>query len=149
MYEAISAWRFASEGSGPAIASNSLFIRIRAHIYTSENGSPGNWWHAGKKGAEMNALPAPSFASMAYQNPASWADEFSDWVLERCTHREHHDDWGGLSALHRDFAEWSVTRGQVPCSRLTLETLLSEEGFLVLDGMVRGLFLTEDLWAIR
>jgi hypothetical protein len=91
---------------------------------------------------------SPPIASMAFEEPAEWLDDLCAWTQARCTHREGRDDWGGLSVLHIDFAEWSVDTGRVPCARHTFETLLRSEGFLIRDGMVQGIFLTEDLWAI-
>jgi hypothetical protein len=87
--------------------------------------------------------------SMANPDPAAWEDDLCKWASERCTRREGCEDWGGVGALHTDFAQWTVDHASVPCSRITFEALLRSEGFLVRDGLVQGMFLTEDLWAIR
>lgn len=97
----------------------------------------------------MNASTVPPpIASMAYEDPAEWLDDLCEWVQTRCTLREGRDDWGGLGILHVDFAKWSVDNGRVPCTRITFEALLRDEGFLIHDGLVQGIVLTEDLWAI-
>ena len=82
------------------------------------------------------------------QDHKAWADDFRQWMGERCTPRRAREDWAGVGALLVDFAEWSVNRGEVPCSRNTLEKLLGDAGFVVVNGMVRGLVLNADLLAI-
>lgn len=78
-------------------------------------------------------------------NGEAWIEDFHIWKQERCASRETHEDWGGVGALLVDFAEWSVARNEVPCSRPTLEDLLRDAGFLIANGMVRGLVLKADL----
>lgn len=51
--------------------------------------------------------------------------------------------------LTRDFAEWAITHESVPCTRQTFELLLANGGFLLADGMVSGLILKADLWALE
>ena len=80
---------------------------------------------------------------------AEWQGDFDDWKAQRCVHREDKDDWGGISALLVDFAEWCVARNAVPCSaRATFEQLITAAGFHLNEGMVAGLVLRVDLEAV-
>jgi hypothetical protein len=112
-----------------------IFTDIAEEIIRSNNYVPG-----------IPVTPAPLVAE---HDPSEWEDDCCEWIGERVTHREHFDDWGGLSALHCSFAKWSVDHGRVPCTRQTLEALLRDAGFLVVNGMVQGVLLTEDLWPLR
>ncbi len=95
--------------------------------------------------ANVDQVVNTPIASLADHSPDEWEDEFLAWFLDRCTHREHYDDGGGLSTLHRDFSGWLIDRGSVPCNRATFETLITDAGFPIDHGMVRGVVLTMDL----
>ena len=82
---------------------------------------------------------------MTEQNGEAWIEDFQIWMQERCASRQTHEDWGGVGALRVDFAEWSVARNKVPCTRTALEALLRDAGFFIANGMVRGLVLKADL----
>jgi hypothetical protein len=55
---------------------------------------------------------------------------------------------GGVGPMMVDFGECAINHNSVPCTRLVLETLLRDAGFIVTDGMVQGLVLSVDLEAI-
>jgi hypothetical protein len=82
---------------------------------------------------------------MAYQNHVYWAGDFGVWLKARCGHRMGREDSTSVSALHLDFIDWSRSRNEVPCTRRTIELLLRDAGFIVVDGMVQGLVLLADL----
>jgi hypothetical protein len=77
----------------------------------------------------------------------SYMADFQIWIQQRCAQRQRHEDWGSVGSLLVDFCEWSVNRGEVPCSRDTLEKLLDDAGFVIVNGMARGLVLKVDLQA--
>lgn len=82
-----------------------------------------------------------------YHDPRAWAEDFQRWALARCVYRDR--CFGGIGALHTDFCEWAIVSESVPCQRRTFEVLLTESGFLLAEGLVSGLFLTADLWALE
>jgi hypothetical protein len=92
--------------------------------------------------------PAAGLVPIIFPDHEAWADDFRLWMRERCASRQTHEDWGGVGALLVDFAEWSVARGEVPCTRDTLEKLLVDAGFVIANGMARGLVLKADLLAV-
>jgi hypothetical protein len=81
-------------------------------------------------------------------DPAAWREDFAGWRVESCIHREGRQDSGGIGCLWVDFCEWTVGRDSVPCPRRTFERLLEDAGLLVVDGLVSGLILRSDLWAV-
>jgi hypothetical protein len=86
--------------------------------------------------------------SAAKQDLEPWSEDFSLWRDARCACCDGHEDWGGVANLHVDFAQWSVDRREVPCTRITFEALLRDSGYLVADGLVQGLILIAELRAI-
>lgn len=70
------------------------------------------------------------------------------WLLDRCVSRDR--CFGGIAALHLDLARWCAEHGlPVPASRRAFVEALEAEGFTVsTDGMVAGLVLKADLWAL-
>jgi hypothetical protein len=96
--------------------------------------------------------------SYRYKYDDSFEDDFFfidchlvHWISERCIHREGYDDWGGLKVLERDFYDWCV-KSKTPvgaASAVLFEQGLQIRGHRIEDGMVSGLFLKEDLWALE
>jgi hypothetical protein len=80
-------------------------------------------------------------------NSSGWAEEFHRWALSRCVFRDR--CFGGIGSLHCDWCEWQVSHNDVPASRVVFEGLLRDSGFLFADGLVYGLILGEDLWALE
>jgi len=78
-------------------------------------------------------------------SPEAWSGDFAIWMKERCAHREGKDDWGVVGSMLVAFGEWATQHQSVPCTRLVLEALLRDAGFIVVDGMVQGLVLLVDL----
>lgn len=107
---------------------------------------------------ELTKPPKPSSVSFVSHAPGlvpiisadheAWAVDYRLWIRERCAQRETHEDWGAVGSLLCDFAEWSVNRGEVPCSRQTFERLLQDAEFVIVNGMARGLVLKVDLHAV-
>jgi hypothetical protein len=85
--------------------------------------------------------------SLAVVDPDAWADDIAGWALERCINRDDHEDYGGLSALLIDCAEWCIAHETVPPDRDVFFDILSRTGFLIVDGFVSGLILKIDLEA--
>jgi hypothetical protein len=80
--------------------------------------------------------------------PEACREDFAGWIAANCLRREGRDDWGGIGALLVDFAEWCVTHNVIPCRRAAFERLLQDAGFRINEGMVGGLVLGADLWAV-
>ena len=93
---------------------------------------------------QQEARP-PAF-SMIEHDSANWLEDFHRWILDRCLYRAR--CFGGVGALHRDFCEWASEHQFVPCTRRTFERLLSDQGFLLAEGLVSGLFLRADYEAV-
>jgi hypothetical protein len=120
-----------------------------------------NWTPGGKQiieehpKVELTKLTKPGSVSFGSSRPGyipiispeEWAADVAIWMKERCAHREGRDDRGGVGPMLVDFGEWAVTHHSVPCTRLVLEALLRDAGFIVVDGMVQGLVLLADLLA--
>jgi hypothetical protein len=71
------------------------------------------------------------------------------WISERCMHRDGYDDWGGLRVLQRDYDNWCL-QSRTPLSPPALfEQGLQIRGHRIENGMVSGLFLREDAWALE
>lgn len=71
------------------------------------------------------------------------------WISERCVHREGYDDWGGLQVLWRDFNDWCV-KSRTPLAFYALFwNCIQWRGHRIENGMVSGLFLREDAWALE
>lgn len=79
-------------------------------------------------------------------DPAAWAEDFHRWAFGCCVYRDRH--FGGIGALHTDFCQWTNAHESVPCTRMTFEALLRDQGFFFADGLVYGLLLKED-WGAR
>ena len=92
--------------------------------------------------AEIIALIQP----LAH-DPEAWMEDFHRWALDRCVYR--HRCFGGIGALCSDFGEWAVAHSSVPCTRQTFERLLTDFGFFFAEGMIYGLILKADLWALE
>lgn len=75
------------------------------------------------------------------QDPEAWRAPFVEWLKSQCVY--HSRGFGGLVCLHRDYCEWEIARNDVPCTRETFTTLLSEAGFLM--GEIRGTVLVSGL----
>lgn len=86
-------------------------------------------------------LPVPT------HDPAEWREPFAKWALSVCAYRDR--CFGGIPALCADFGKWAVTHDSVPCRIDTFEALLRDAGFLCADGLVSGLILKSDLWALE
>jgi hypothetical protein len=122
------------------------------------NWTPGKQISEEHRKTELTKPPKPSSVSFVSPTPRlvpiispdheAWADDFRLWIRERCAQRHAHEDWGGVGALHVDFAEWSVARNEVPCTRPTFEALLRDAEFFIANVLVRGLVLKADLLAI-
>jgi hypothetical protein len=74
---------------------------------------------------------------------------FPIWVAERCIHREGFDDWGGLPAMTRDFHQWCEQAGVPPITDEWFLRMLKAHGYEIQLGMVGGLFLAADAWALE
>jgi hypothetical protein len=79
-------------------------------------------------------------------DPEAWMEDFHRWALDRCVYRDR--CFGGIGALWSDFGEWAVGHSSVPCTRRTFELLLTDFGFFFAEGMIYGLILKADLWAL-
>lgn len=72
----------------------------------------------------------------------AWTEDFHRWLIERC---QYNMRWfTSMEALHRDFADWLVSRREAPPKEIAFEALLREAGFLFADGMVSALTLKRD-----
>jgi len=80
---------------------------------------------------------------MADHDPHAWAEDFHRWMLDRCAGGDRY--FGGIRALHRNFRDWSLGRGEVPCTEAVFGRLLNDAGFLIAYGLVSGVMLREDL----
>jgi len=67
---------------------------------------------------------------------------FGQWRMTTCVVKER--CFGGVGCLHVRFAAWCIAHDALPCTRETFETLLTDAGFLIADGLVSGLILAED-----
>jgi len=80
-------------------------------------------------------------SSIHSHDPAEWRKPFARWLDSACVRNPR--CFGGLSCLHLAFCEWEIARGEVPCTRVTFERMLSELGFLM--GEVSGVMLVSSL----
>jgi len=85
---------------------------------------------------ETQIISAPA------DDPDAWRKPFHAWALSECVFRDR--CFGGIGCLHVHFCEWADAHNDVPCTRETFEALLTDAGFLVCDGMVSGVILSED-----
>jgi hypothetical protein len=74
---------------------------------------------------------------------------FPLWVQERCMTRAGFDDWGGLKTLRNDFHQWCEQAGVPPITDEWFDRMLTAHGYRVERGMVSGLFLAADMWALE
>ena len=87
--------------------------------------------------------PTPVYDPLAGE-PAAWEDELHQWVTSRCAFRDR--AWGGVSALHRDYVEWSHASGNIPPATIsTFRLWIGAQGFVLTGTLVCGLVLAEDL----
>jgi hypothetical protein len=77
------------------------------------------------------------------------SDNLGSWLLCRCSYKDN--CWGGVGALHVDYAHWRARRGELlPYTLPAFRAALTAEGFQVEDAgtdgpMVYGLLLRCDL----
>jgi hypothetical protein len=86
-------------------------------------------------------------SGMAIHDPAAWAADFHHWAITRCVFRDR--CFGSVGALLSDFTEWQAMRDEVPCTRMTFESLLRNAEFLFAEGLVYGLLLKADVVAME
>jgi hypothetical protein len=75
---------------------------------------------------------------------AAYEEALHQWVLDRCVFRDR--AWGGIRALHNDYAVWcdKVMR-DVPAGLPAFEKLLKEFcSFTTENGLIYGVLLRED-----
>lgn len=96
----------------------------------------------------INLCPSGTFSLPEYA-PGAWQEDLDRWLPERCLHRDGYEDYGGVGSLWRDFVEWSLANNEVPCPELAFAPLLKAAGWEIVNNMVCGLFLREDLWVLR
>jgi hypothetical protein len=79
---------------------------------------------------------------------AAYEETLHAWALARCVFRD--GTWGGIKALHKDYATWcSEAARDVPAGLATYERLLRDFcSFTTKDGLVYGVLLQED-WERR
>jgi hypothetical protein len=78
---------------------------------------------------------------------ATRLDALREWMSVACVASDR--GFGGVGCLHVHFSEWqSGIHDAVPCSRTVFVRLLEHEGYLICDGMVSGLVLSEDWYRI-
>jgi hypothetical protein len=68
-----------------------------------------------------------------------WRTSVIAWLTCQCSTHRHL--YGSLRCLHEAFCEWEAAGGGVPCTRLTFEAILGEQGYDMYEGMVAGLAL--------
>jgi hypothetical protein len=130
---------------------------MKADVRWLEWGSGGETFEQGSKvepskpsktnfeGFEGSTFSQVQSFSPLEAEPAAYEEAFHQWMQERCVFRDR--AWGGVGALHRDYAIWCDHGCQdVPAGLPTFEKLLREEGFVVTEHrVVYGLLLAEDL----
>jgi hypothetical protein len=93
---------------------------------------------AGSTSSQNEKISAPEAEPLAYE------DAFDQWARSRCVFRDR--SWGGIAALHVDYARWCDQTGRdVPASRKTFEWLLRDQGLWINEGFICGLLLKEDV----
>src|SRR5271170_8388056 len=76
-------------------------------------------------------------ASIPPHDPAEWRKPFARWLDFACVRDPR--CFGGAGCMHIAFCEWVIGQQDVPCNRLTFESLIRESGLLISDGLVCGL----------
>jgi hypothetical protein len=84
---------------------------------------------------------------IANHEPMFWQEDVFRWAMERCVYRDR--CFGGIGALCADFAEWAISAKSVPCTLRTFRQLLEEAGLFVVDGLVYGLTLRQDIAVVQ
>jgi hypothetical protein len=80
-------------------------------------------------------------------DPAAWREPVAEWLDVACV--RHWRCHSSVTSLHRAYTEWELSHEDAPCRRETFELLLRELGFLIVDKLVSGLILREDLNGLR
>jgi hypothetical protein len=101
----------------------------------------------GGNGRSVPGVMNREYHSLAVAEPDAWAEDIAAWALQRCINRDDREDYGGISALLINCAEWCIAHETVPPDRDVFIDILSRTGFLIVDGFVFGLILKCDLEA--
>jgi hypothetical protein len=108
----------------------------------SSTAKPSELGFAGFEGATTTHFQTVSPLELL---PEAFEEGFERWIGARCVFRD--GAWGGMGALHNDYAEWCAKVGrEVPGSLRVFKALILDSGFRITDdGLVHGMFLSEDL----
>lgn len=74
-------------------------------------------------------------------DPAAWEDELHKWTMAHCV--LHDRAWSSLTALHRNYVEWSHATSNIPpATQATFREWIVWQGFTLSGPLVHGLSMS-------